>query len=204
MDGTVEQQVQGDYLLALDTNMGYNKVNLNVDKSVSYEVHLSQSATPQATLTITYHNRSPVEPFCEQIARIEASYELMAQGCYWNYLRIYVPLGSELLAAEGVTETITLTNEHGKTVFTSLLVVPAAESRTVQFTYRLPALSTDQYSLLVQKQAGTEAVPLQVRIVLPPQARLASAEPKPQSSTSGEVTYSMRLRQDRSISLRLR
>jgi hypothetical protein len=204
MDGTVETEVPGDYLLALDTNMGYNKVNLYVEKLVSYEVNLSQDAAPQATLTLTYHNRSPAEESCEHEARIEATYEQMAQGCYWNYLRIYVPMGSELLSAEGVTETETLANEYGKTVFTSFLVVPAAESRTVSFTYRLPVLPHGEYKLLVQKQAGTEAVPLKVRIVLPAGVRVLSTQPKPQKSQKGEIDYDLRLREDRAFVLKLR
>jgi hypothetical protein len=199
MDGALDRDTAGDYLLALDTNMGYNKVNLNVDKSIGYEVMLNNAAVPQATLTITYHNRSPAQPECVHLPRVKATYELMAQDCYWNYLRIYVPLGSQLLSAEGVTETETLANEHGKTVFASFFVVPAAESHTVRFTYRIPDWGEEEYRLLVQKQPGTDAVPLKVQIVLPPGVRVESMEPEPQSEQQGVVSYDLSLRRDRAL-----
>jgi len=204
MDGALDRGTQGDYLLALDTNMGYNKVNLNVDKLIDYEVTLSRDAAPRATLTITYHNRSPAQPICKHKPRIAETYDLMAQDCYWNYLRVYVPLGSQLLSAEGVTDTETLANKHGKTLFAAFFVVPAAERHTVRFTYRLPDWGGEEYRLLVQKQAGTGAVPLRVRIALPPDAHVLSAEPKPQSRRQGVMSYDLRLRRDRELILRLR
>ncbi len=204
MDGTLDHDTAGDYLLVLDTNMGYNKVNLNVDKLIEYEVDLASDGPLQATLTITYRNRSPAEPVCDHRPRIEASYDLMAQGCYWNYLRIYVPPGSQLLSSEGVTETETLTGEHGKTVFATFFVVPAAESKTLRFTYQLPDWGREEYRLLVQKQAGTDAVPLGVRIVLPEGAEVLSTEPQPTDKQPGVLWYDLNLRRDRTLLVKLR
>jgi hypothetical protein len=203
-DGTLGHRQQTDYLLALDTNMGYNKVNLNVEKLIDYEVMLDQDANPRATLTITYHNRSPAQAACIHKPRVEETYDLMAQDCYWNYLRVYVPSGSQLLAIDGVTETETLTDEEGKTAFSTFFVVPANESRTVRFTYGLPGLTKGEYRLLVQKQAGTEAVPLKVRIILPRGVHVSSAQPEPQSRGLGVLSYDMDLRRDRMVSLTLR
>ncbi len=204
LDGTVNGDWQGDYLLALDTNMGYNKVNLNVEKLVHYEVDLSQPLAPLATLAITYHNHSPAEPACIQAARVEASYALMAEGCYWNYLRVYAPLGSRLLASEGVTETQTLPAEQGKTVFSTFLLVPAAESRTVRLHYLLPARDVSDYSLLVQKQPGTDAVPLNVRVLLSAKALPANTVPEPSVSSTGLIAFDSNLEQDRVFRVELR
>jgi hypothetical protein len=204
MDGALGSGTSGDYLLAVDTNMGYNKVNLNVDRLMDYELALNQAATAQATLTITYQNRSPAQPVCIHGPRIAETYDLMAQDCYWNYLRVYVPRGSQLVAAEGVTETETLADDEGKTVFAAFFVVPAGESQTVRFTYRIPDLGGEEYRLLVQKQAGTDAVPVRVRIALPPDATVLSAEPKPQSVQQGVVSYELGLRRDRTLVLKLR
>jgi len=203
MDGTLHDGGNGDYLLALDTNMGYNKVNLNVEKRMTYEVTFEQGGAAQASLTITYENHSPPQPECVHRPRIAATYDGMAQDCYWNYLRVYVPAGSELLHAEGVTETETL-SEGGKTLFTTFMVVPAAQSRTVRFTYRLPAMDPGAYRLLVQKQAGTDAVPLTVRLVLPADVGLLSAEPQPASHDGQVLSFDLSLRRDRSVAVRLR
>jgi hypothetical protein len=105
---------------------------------------------------------------------------------------------------EGVTETEAPTAEHGRTLFATFFVVPAAESRTVRFTYRLPDWDRTEYQLLVQKQAGTEAVPLQVRIVFPADIRIQSVVPKPQYQRSSLVAYDWNLRQDRSLTLKLK
>lgn len=204
MDGALDRSTPGDYLLALDTNMGYNKVNLNVDKLIDYEITLSHGMAPRATLTITYHNRNPAQPICDHRPKIAETYDLMAQDCYWNYLRVYVPFGSQLLSVEGVTETETLADEHGKTVFAAFFVVPAGETHTIRFNYRIPKLDGDEYRLLVQKQAGTKAVPLTVRIVLPPNVRVLSADPKPHSAQQGVVLYYLDLQRDRSLILKLR
>lgn len=191
-------------MLALDTNMGYNKVNPNVEKHIAYQVCLDPATAPQATLTITYHNHSPAQPACVHESKIADTYKLMTQDCYWNYLRVYVPLGSQLLSTEGVTETEPPATELGKTLFAAFFVVPAGESRTVRFTYRLPESNQDEYQLLVQKQAGTDAVPLQVQIMFPPDVRIGSVVPRPQHQQSGLLEFGWNLRQDRSLTLTLK
>jgi hypothetical protein len=202
MDGTLHHRTGEDYLLVLDTNMGYNKVNLNVDQHIEYEVNLADDASPRANLTITYRNRSPAQPACVLEPRIKASYDLMAQDCYWNYLRVYVPAGARLLSSEGVTETETLTGEHGQAVFGTYFVVPAAGGKTIRFTYQLPDWDGKEYHLVVQKQAGTATVPLKIRIIPPQGSRVLSAQPEPQTMSEDALLYDLTLQQDRSVVLR--
>jgi len=201
-DGTVDPSTHGDYLLAVDMNMGYNKVNANVERSMEYQVVLSRDAAPQATLTITYHNQSPAQSVCRWRSAAQ-SYSDMTRGCYWNYLRLYVPAGSQLLAAEGVTETETLPPEKGHGVWGAFLLVPGGESRAVRFTYRLPDWGMGHYSLLVQKQAGTDAVPCAVHIVLPEGAAVLSSSPVPRAREDRVLSYDLDLRVDRSLELTL-
>jgi hypothetical protein len=203
-DGALAESAGGDYLLVVNTNMGYNKVNVNIEEQMQYQVVLGADAPAEATLTITYANHSPAQPSCELFQKQKWTYELLTQDCYWNYLRVYAPTGSQLLAAEGVTETETLSAEGGKTVFASFLIVPAAETRTVRLTYSLPSLAGDGYRLLVQKQAGTEAVPLKVRLALPAGVRWSTAQPVPQAEEPGVLSYDLDLRQDRSLLLEFR
>jgi len=204
-DGRLVAATAGDYWLALDTNMGYNKVNANVEKQMEYEVVLGRVGRPTATLTMTYTNHSRPQTECVQNpAERLATYDLWANDCYWDYLRLYVPLGSELLSSEGITETEVLPDEAGRTVWGSLIVVPAAASHTVRLRYRLPDLETGRYLLYVQKQAGTEAVPLLVRVVAPEDSRLGSTSPLPARVTGNVVVYEWDLREDRRLSLSLR
>ncbi|VAW31219.1 hypothetical protein MNBD_CHLOROFLEXI01-2073, partial [hydrothermal vent metagenome] len=57
-DGRLENHVGQDFLLVLDTSMGFNKSNLHIDRSIEYEVDLS-ATQPQAHLTISYVHNSP-------------------------------------------------------------------------------------------------------------------------------------------------
>jgi len=202
-DGSLAESTRGDYLLALDTNMGYNKVNVNVDKRIEYEVTLGHDTAPTATLTITYVNHSVPPTTCLQF-KDSRSYSVWMEDCYWNYLRLYVPAGSQLLAAEGVTETETLPPERGHGVWGAFLLVPGGESHTVRFTYRLPDWGMGHYSLLVQKQAGTDAVPCAVYVVLPEGAAVLSSSPAPRTAEGRVLRYDLHLREDRSIDLILR
>jgi hypothetical protein len=128
----------------------------------------------------------------------------MAQDCYWNYLRVYVPGGSKLLSTEGLTDTESLTGEKGYSVFASFFVVPAAESKTIRFEYQLPQADQDHYRLLAQKQAGTDAVPLRVEVILPEGSEVQLTEPKPTSQQDGRLDYKLDLKQDRQLQLRFR
>jgi len=201
-DGALAEGTRGDYLLALDTNMGYNKVNVNVDKRIEYQVTLGRGKAPTATLAITYVNHSVPPTTCLQF-KDSWSYTVWMEDCYWNYLRLYVPAGSQLLAAEGVTETETLPQEKGHIVWGAFLLVPGGESRTVRFTYRLPEQGARFYSLLVQKQAGTDAVPCAVHIVLPEGAAVLSSSPAPRAREDRVLSYDLDLRVDRSLELTL-
>ncbi|MEI7556934.1 hypothetical protein [Candidatus Chlorohelix sp.] len=91
---------------------------------------------------------------CKLEARYGTSYESMMAGCYWDYLRVYVPEGSQLLDSSDFIS-------DGSTVET---LSEAGKTATIMFSYRLPlGVEVDnQYRLLVQKQPGTDAIPLKV------------------------------------------
>jgi len=202
-DGALVDDSTGDYLLVVDTNTGYNKVNLNVQKTMEYRVTLRKGSAPEATLTITYTNRSTPERECVAGSKMRPTYDEMARDCFWDFLRIYVPSGSQLLAAEGVTETERLVDEKGRAVFATYFVVPASAQRTVRFTYALPEQLTSEYRLRVQKQAGTDTSPIAVRIALSPDMRVALSRPAARLD-SGLVCYDWSLREDISVVLKLR
>lgn len=159
----------GDYLMVVDSNVGFRKVNPNIRQHVDYRVHLSQSETPRAALTLRYTNESEGSPECFAGARYEDSYQEMMQGCYWDYVRVYVPRGSRLLSVMGSDSKPEISEEAGKATFSAFSVVPPGESRELVFTYELPSaviedLASPEYSLLIQKQAGSPDVPVHVSL----------------------------------------
>ena len=57
-DGRLPTAPPGDFLMAVDTNVGYNKVNLLVERALTYEVDLGPQ--PTATLNVLYtHTGEP-------------------------------------------------------------------------------------------------------------------------------------------------
>jgi hypothetical protein len=211
----------GDFLMVVDTNMGFNKVNPNVETTVEYKVSIEDDGSVSSRLVVTYHNQSGGSPdTCVQEAAYPPTYEEMMDGCYWNYLRIYVPEGSELAqgpklalpegslrAREGETGGAPLDTEGGatqsaKTVYGVFFVVAPGESREVTFEYRLPSPvlggeDPGTYRLLMQKQPGTLAVPLRVEVKLPSGSPVISTSPEASLVTAGSVVFESDLREDR-------
>ncbi|MFQ5409289.1 MAG: DUF4012 domain-containing protein, partial [Anaerolineales bacterium] len=93
----------GDFLMVVDSNLGFNKVNALVRAELTYAVDLSQPAAPQASLVVTHYNDASPVPACVHAVPdygAEQTYADLTNGCYWNYLRVYTLAQAELLQAE--------------------------------------------------------------------------------------------------------
>lgn len=158
-----------DYLLVVDSNVGWNKVNALVTRDTDYRVTPAPDGSAQAQLTLTYrHQGQANDAPCEHVALYGDSYEDMAQRCYFNYLRVYTPAGTRLLAAEGFEpdSVTTFSGERGTTVLAGDVVLPAGAERVVSLTYELTpgTLASGIYRLHLQKQPGTPAWPVRVTV----------------------------------------
>jgi hypothetical protein len=226
-DGALSQD-DGDFLMVVDTNMGFNKVNANVESSEEYRVSIEDDGRITSRVAVTYRNQSGSGPEpCVQEAVYPPTYGEMMEGCYWNYLRIYIPEGSELTegpqltlpegslrAREGETAGALLATEVGpaesrKSVYGVFFVVAPGERREIGFEYRQPSSvvageQSRRYRLVVQKQPGTLAVPLRVEVKLPPGSSVISTEPEPSSLANGGVVFETDLRQDREFEVTFR
>jgi hypothetical protein len=145
----------------------------------------------------------------------------MTERCYYDYLRVYVPSGAELLQAtpHAVPGSILLSGEQqpaevdvsrgeeGKTVFATFLVLRPGESLETSFSYTLPRAIAEggegpwRYSLIVQKQPGTDARPLELAIDLPADAKILEAHPEPAERRGSVLQYRLDLRTDVSLEL---
>jgi hypothetical protein len=163
-DGAIRPPANSDFLAVIDSNVGFNKANAAVQQQLAYRIEPVANGL-DAILQITYTHRAPVgaEPLCDRTARYGDSYEALVFRCYWDYLRVYVPGGSELVDAAGLNRVTAEAGERHTTVFAGDLVLHPGDQTTVILRYRLPpGLSDDPYRLVVRKQAGTYAVPLDV------------------------------------------
>ena len=145
-DGKV-MPADGDYLMVVDANMASLKTDAVMARSINYKVEQSVAGL-FADLRLNYaHNGD----FNWQTTR------------YRTYTRVYAPFGSELIAAEGISEgEAEVYNELGKTVFAGFISVEPGEIGQLHFYYKLPMplhelAKQKKYELYIQKQPGKKA-----------------------------------------------
>jgi hypothetical protein len=211
---------RGDYLMVVDANMGFNKANPLVEESLEYAVDLTELDRPRATLIVRHkHLSQQGKALCRHEPRYDPTYEQMMERCYWDYVRVFVPLEAQLVdatphAVSGLellsgtpspARVIVGPPEQGRNVFGTFFLLRRAEALETRFEYTLPrdVLQVQdggvEYVLTVQKQPGTRGIPLQVRIVLPPGAKVGASEPEPTLATTSELEYALTLERDRVV-----
>jgi len=140
------------------------------------------------------------------------------------YLRVLVPGGSRLVAAtvqpipaewllSGVADDGAArlsAGEAGAGVLSSFFVLPQQAERQTVFRYRLPAavLARDaqgwHYHLALQKQPGTDGLPVRVRVRPPEGATLISATAPATKEVDGTLSFNLVLDQDRQLDVTFR
>jgi hypothetical protein len=200
-DGAVRPE-DGDFLMVVDSNIGFNKTSTVIETSLTYEVDLTNPISPTGLLTVDHENKAEEVAVCKHWSKIKAEGEKYypISDCYWNYLRVYAPAGTELLQAvpqaipdnwmiikrENPSQVDVLEEDiDGVQAFGTLQVVPGGESLSMDFQYALPAdvihveKDTDLrvYHLEVQKQPGTVAVPITLRMQFPKNSKIETVPP---------------------------
>ncbi|CAG0937639.1 hypothetical protein TFLX_06588 [Thermoflexales bacterium] len=224
LDGALRTDA-GDYMMMVDTSMGFNKTSVAMQQGLHYTVTLSADHAPQAELTIAYTNTNPPAAGCLHHPPdydLDTTYDQLVQQCYWLYRRVLAPTGAELTEASrhptGKGELLTgansngvtrVTGEDGKTVFGTFLIVPRGQRVESRLSYTLPASIVqargDQlsYHLVWQKQPGATAWPVQVTVVFPAGMSLVESQPQPAYTTTNMATFQFNLDADREISVTL-
>lgn len=192
-DGAM-QPGAGDYLYLVDSNVGFNKVDSLVTRSIDYYVDLSDINHPTGRVTLSYQNTGSGNTPCKQVASYgTGTYLDMQLRCYWDYWRLYTPTGTVLedsdaqpVAAEMLLngqswsgQVEKCSGEAGTQCFAGLLVLPQSQSSQIQISYSLPqsvlqTLNKDyfSYSLSVQVQPGLNGLPFRLIIKPPDRARI--------------------------------
>ena len=146
--GTINKDYEGDYLHVNDSNLGGRKSNLYVTQQVEQDIDIARDGTVTKTVTLTYSNPEKHDGWLNSVLP--------------NWVRIYVPEGSELVDIQGLEDKEDPYNELGKTVFSGLFSLRPEGVAKVIVTYKLPfKVGGDEYNLLIQKQPGTD-MPLYV------------------------------------------
>jgi len=151
-----------DYLFIVEANVGVNKANYFVERTLSEEMKVENDGRIKKSLKISYQNKSPSSHF--------------PAGDYKNYLRILVPQGSELekvfvSSQELEKEKIDVSNVSQKTSFGFLVNVPVGEKKEVEIIWFLPEkiefAEKVQYLYFVQKQSGVKPEKYSLKVVPP-------------------------------------
>jgi len=203
---------EGDFLMVVDSNMGFNKVNAVVETQLTYHVDLSDWTLPTSSLIVTHINPTLGSEDCmhksdQDEVVIARGYQGLIEGCYWDYLRIYVPEGAVLQEAtaqsipgdwmirgepvparvDDLTNTYVMAERiEDVQSYGTFLVVPMGETVKTEVGFQLPsavlAISNGgkiiKYQLHVQKQPGTKSIPISLQVQLPDGAELIHAVPE--------------------------
>jgi len=148
---------EGDYLHVNSVNFAGAKSNLFVSESTKSIAKKGNGGLINKEVTVEYKN-----PYPASDCNLERG-GLCLNAILRNWVRFYVPKGSKLIEFKGSTKKVQTYDELGKTVFEGFLEVPTEGKATVVVTYTLPQdLSKKDYSILVQKQGGTDNQKLRI------------------------------------------
>ncbi|EKD99523.1 MAG: hypothetical protein ACD_22C00237G0003 [uncultured bacterium] len=142
--GRVIDPVEGDYSYVVSTNLGGDKTNWFVSKTVDH-VLTKEGTRYVDTVKITYAYPQPGDEYAPFIKRFR------------EWIRLYTPLNSEIISVEGSEDGTTTDQERNKTIFTGYIELGPTESKSVTFKYYLPenTIKNGIYNLYIQKQPGT-------------------------------------------------
>jgi hypothetical protein len=223
-DGAVQPGAH-DYLMLVDSNVGYNKVYSFIQEAVDYSVDLSDPGKPLATLAIRHTNRLDGSGDCNFRKRSNVGqYSGYYLGCYWNYLRVLIPNGGSLVGAQTQLVppawTFWGTGDDGAVMLhqgaatsyelSTFLVVPTGAQRETVLEYQLPeaVLSEEaqgwRYRLKLQKQPGTGAIPYTVNIRLPTGATMLASSDQSVRLSGQMISVTFDLSEDREFDILFR
>jgi hypothetical protein len=190
----------GDFLMVVDSNIGFNKTSAVVKTNLTYDVDLTNPSAPVGKLDVTHQNNAASVPCIPgphtMVADFGETYfeeHYPIDRCYWDYLRVYKTAGTQLLSAtpqsipaewmllnQPVPAKVDVLDEGipGVQAFGTLKIVPGGQYVTSSFQFALPASvlksqgNSNQidYHLRIQKQPGTLAVPISISVQLPKNA----------------------------------
>ncbi|MFH1225984.1 MAG: DUF4012 domain-containing protein [bacterium] len=151
-----------DYLMVIDANLASLKTDKVVRREIDYSVQPDEAGDLIAKVKITYHNEGE---FSWQTTRLR------------TYTRVYAPVGSELIGADGAMANdrsqepgeVMVSSELGKTVFGAFIAIEPGQKGELGLEYKLPTALAKKarqgyYNLTIQKQPGTAGHQLLVNL----------------------------------------
>lgn len=218
----------GDRLAVVDSNIGWNKVDRNISRSVRYIVDLEDIDAPKVRIELKYHNASTgVADGCATQLKVDsATYSEFTNGCYWNLFRVYVASGANLITGEVLPlpansvyhllglgspgdNTLEMGIDGSGDFVSGILAIPPDETRSVFIELDLPLSVVEydagslRYSLTLFAQPGANGRATVVEIEIPTGFRFRTGLPTPDNPSGETLTYSFDLLEDSTLVLEL-
>jgi hypothetical protein len=195
LDNAVASQ-GGDFVYWVDSNIGFNKVDAVVKRSLRYEVDLTDLAQPKARLVMKFVHPLETQVVCEHISSYgeDIAYSNMLERCYWDYWRVYRPQGSQVTTANlasipsewlinGQSWQGPLDQESdlpGFSMAGGMMVLPTYSAQEIALAYNLPKEVIEiregiyYYQLELVKQLGLNELPIALKILIPQGSKFLS------------------------------
>ncbi len=156
--GTINNYT-GDYLHISNVNFAGAKANLFTTESFTSKTNTNDNGKITREVDVDFRN-----PYPPSDCNLERG-GLCLNAPLRNWIRFYVPKGSQLIDFQGSSKKVQTYDDLGKTVFEGFLIVDPQGKADVIVKYSLPSsVSANNYSLLVQKQPGTDDQKLVVTV----------------------------------------
>ena len=139
-DGEVDSEVEGDYFMLVDANLGALKTDYYMRRSIKKEVNECGDKIC-STITITYNNTAKVAS--------------PLNNDYKSYTRVLLPQEAFVNSIKGIETRpveVDYTKAYNKKIAGFQIVVPFNSSKDIIIDYSMPKL--EKYTLDVQKQPG--------------------------------------------------
>jgi hypothetical protein len=182
----------GDFLQVIDSNLAGLKTDGVMVKRVKYQVDATDPYRPVATVTLSYTNNAP-------------GLSDFRYSRYRDYVRVYVPEGSQLIDSQGAMKDdryktggrftpgpVDVYKDLGKTVFGAFWSIEPKATQEITFTYVLPQVVRDglqdsKYRLDWPKQSGVDEAALTLNLKFG--KKLQHATPPEASTEFGDANY---------------
>lgn len=203
-----------DFFGVIDSNLGTNKANLYLKRSINQTTGIDDTGSEKTTATVTYINTSTkISPF---------------GGDYRDYVRFLVPASASLDAVSinnkqvqtspAVTDPalftasdftpppgleINQTQEKNVDEIGFFFIVPIGATETVTITYNMPGMLDTSavafnYSMRLFKEPGTGDDPYQLTLSYPNDFTVLNSD-KDVTNVGGKLIYSEPFSEDRDI-----
>ena len=207
-----------DFIGINEANLGANKVNYYISRSVDQAVDIKSDGTVSERLMVKINNSAPEN--------------LGDGGIYKNYLRFILPANANITSLQidgndqkiipAITDPavyekkgfkppagleVETQNEGKNTIYGFLTTVNAGKQRVIkvnyQLTQKLNLLKSDfTYDLKIFKQPGVDYFPYNFSLSLPTNLKIVSA-PSDLKTSSQNANFSTKIQRDRELILNL-